>query len=327
MDIGVIGAGVMGSNHVRIYSEMRAADAVYIYDVDEKAAKALGEKHDVNACDSMQALLSRVDAVSICAPTRYHFDIAKEAIENGINCLIEKPITLSSKEGEALIKIAEDLDNGQVVGVGHIERFNPIVAEIKKLITNPRYIEIRRHNPGSNRIKDANVVIDLMIHDIDLVWNCFFEGYQDYELYSAGDKDLFKKVARFDGCLASLSASRIACKKIRTIHVEEEEFTIDGDFMAQELYIHSKPERYGEVNTRYAQENIIEKVLINRVEPLKEELRTFLDCSAKGRKFPVTPSQAVLNLKIAENRGLRVYSCGCVLAEGNSNSNETALQA
>ena len=323
MDVGVIGTGAMGKNHVRIYSEMREADSVYIYDADEKAAKALAEKFDVNVCDSVQSLLNNVKAVSICAPTKYHFSLAKEAIENGINCLIEKPIAMSSKEGEELLKI---VDGSLVVGVGHIERFNPIVKEIKNLISNPKVIDIRRHNPGSTRIKDANVVIDLMIHDIDLIWNCFFEGYKDFELYSAGDRDVHKKVARFNGCLASISASRIACKKIRTIHVEENEFTIDGDFMAQELYIHSKPERYGEINTRYAQENIIEKVLINRVEPLKEELKTFLDCVMKGKSFPVTPEQAVLNLRIAENSGLTIYSGGCILIDGKSQICDMAIQ-
>lgn len=323
MDVGVIGTGAMGRNHVRIYSEMRAADSVYIYDADEKAARALAEKFDVTVCDSVQSLLNNVKAVSICAPTKYHFDLAKEAIENGVNCLIEKPIAMSSKEGEELLKIVDD---SLVVGVGHIERFNPIVKEIKNLISNPRFIEIRRHNPGSTRIKDANVVIDLMIHDIDLIWNCFFEGYKDFEVYSAGDRDVHKKVARFNGCLASISASRISCQKIRTIHVEEDEFTIDGDFMAQELYIHSKPERYGEVNTRYAQENIIEKVLINRVEPLKEELKTFLDCVLKSKSFPVTPEQAVLNLRIAENSGLTIYSGNSILIDGKSQICDMAIR-
>ena len=323
MDVGVIGTGAMGRNHVRIYSEMREADSVYIYDADEKAARALAEKFDVTVCDSVQSLLNNVKAVSICAPTKYHFSLAKEAIENGINCLIEKPIAMTSKEGEELLKI---VDGSLVIGVGHIERFNPIIKEIKNLISNPKFIDIRRHNPGSTRIKDANVVIDLMIHDIDLIWNCFFEGYKDYEVYSAGDRDVHKKVARFNGCLASISASRIACKKIRTIHVEEDEFTIDGDFMAQELYIHSKPERYGEVNTRYAQENIIEKVLINRVEPLKEELKTFLDCVMKEKSFPVTPEQSVLNLRIAEDSGLTVYSGGFVLIDNKSQICDVATQ-
>lgn len=308
MDVGVIGTGTMGKNHARIYSELRDVGEVCIFDVDRKAADLIGERLGITVCRSMYELLSRVDAVSICVPTKYHYSVAKEVIERGLSCLIEKPIASSSAEGEELLKAVNEVDGDLVVGVGHIERFNPIVKEIKNLLVDPKYIEIRRHNPGSARIKDANVVVDLMIHDIDLVWNHFFSGKEDFNLYSVGDNNLFKTVAMFDQCLVSLSSSRIACSKIRTIHVEENEFTIDGDFMAQEVYIHRKPEAYGENNTRYAQENVIEKVLINRVEPLKEELKTFLECVKMGKQFTVTPKQAILNLKIAESRDLNNYS-------------------
>lgn len=305
MDVGVIGTGMMGKNHARIYSELREADEVYIYDTDTKAASKICESIGVTACDSLESLLRKVDAVSICVPTRYHLDLAKKVIDCDISCLIEKPIALDSHEGEELLKIVKD---HIVVGVGHIERFNPIVKEIKNLTVDPKYIEIRRHNPGSSRITDTNVVVDLMIHDIDLIWNCFFPCQRDFELYSQGDSNLFKTVARLNGCLISLSASRLASTKVRTIHVEEEEFTVDGNFMTQEVYVHRKPERYAESNARYVQENITEKVLINRVEPLKEELKAFLRCVKEGKEFLVTPEQAVLNLKIAEIRGLNYYS-------------------
>ncbi len=305
MDVGVIGIGNMGRNHARIYSELRETDEVYIYDTDKMAAKKISELIGAIACDSLDLLLKKVDAVSICVPTSYHLDLAKKVIDNDVNCLIEKPITSNSNEAEKFLKIIKD---HLVVGVGHIERFNPIVKEIKNLIIDPKYIEIRRHNPGSSRITDADVVVDLMIHDIDLIWNYFFPSQRDFELYSQGDSNLFKTVAKLNGCLVSLSASRLASSKVRTIHVEEDEFTVDGDFMTQEVYIHRKPERYAESNARYVQENIIEKVLINRVEPLKEELKTFLRCVKEGKEFPVTPAQAVLNLKLAESRGLNIYS-------------------
>jgi len=297
MDIGVIGTGNMGRNHVRIYSEMRDAEAVYVYDPDERAAKKMSDAFGAVACNSIESLLKKVDAVSICVPTKYHFDVAKSVIESEVSCLIEKPIASDSKEGERLLKIIPD---NLVVGVGHIERFNPIVGEIKNLIKNPRYIEIRRHNPASSRITDTGVVIDLMIHDIDLIWNYFFSGKQSSDIYSLGDNDLHKMITKFDDCVVSLSASRIACRKMRTIHVEEVGITIDGDFMNQELYIYKKPEKYEVENTRYAQENIIEKVQVNKVEPLKVELKTFIDCAKAGRQFPITLEQAILNLKIAE---------------------------
>ena len=213
--------------------------------------------------------------------------------------MIEKPISLTLEEGEKLleeIKITDDL----VVGVGHIERFNPIVGEIKKLLTSPRYIEIRRHNPVSLRITDADVVSDLMIHDIDLVWNLFMNLDIGYEMHSFWDTDLCKVIARFGNCAVSLSASRIGCKKIRSIYVEDDEFSIEGDFMNQDVYIYRKPQKYREIDSRYVQENIIEKVLVNKVEPLKEELKLFVECVKEGKQFPITAEQAVLNLRIVE---------------------------
>jgi predicted dehydrogenase len=315
LDVGVIGTGSMGRNHARIYSELRDIGQVYIYDLNIKAAEQVAKGLDVATCDSMESLLREVDAVSICVPTKYHYPLIREVIDCSVHCLIEKPITTSSGEGEELLKA---MDEDLVVGVGHIERFNPIVKEIKKLLVDPKYIEIRRHNPGSARITDSNVVVDLMIHDIDLVWNHFFRGEKNFDLYSVGNNNLFKTVANFGRCLVSLSASRIACSKIRTIHIEEDEFTVDGDFMTQEVYIHRKPDAYGETNTRYAQENIIEKVLINRVEPLKEELKNFLDCVKAGKQFSVTPEQAVLNLKIAESRGFNSYSRESPMSPGIS---------
>lgn len=311
MDIGVIGAGMMGKNHVRIYSELKDVGSVYVYDVDGGAAEAVCTQYSVTAADSMDSLLENVDAVSICAPTRHHFEIAKEAIEKGVDCLIEKPISLTSDEGERLLEIIRDRngtgagvngDGGLVVGVGHIERFNPIVEEIKKLIEHPRYIEVRRHNPGSSRITDACVAADLMIHDIDLVWNCLMDGfdYGDCEPHSLWDNDLCKVTSRFNGCIVSLSASRIGCKKIRSIYVEDEKFSIEGDFMNQEVYIYRKPRGYGETDCRYVQENIIEKVLVNKVEPLKEELKTFIECIKDRKQFPITPEQAVSNVRIVE---------------------------
>ena len=299
MNVGVIGVGVMGRNHVRIYSELRDVDGVYVYDTDKTALKKVSERFGAIACDSMDLLLKKVDAVSICVPTRYHFEVAKKVIENNVSCLIEKPVTSTSKEGEELLKIAKNREH-LTIGVGHVERFNPVVKEIKKLVREPKYIEIRRHNPASSRITDASVVVDLMIHDIDLIWNYFFSGDEHFELYSLGDDDIRKVVAKFGDCIVSLSASRVACKKIRAIYVEEDGFTIDGDFMTQEVYIYRKPEKYGEENARYTQENIIEKVLVNRVEPLREELKTFIECVKKGKQFPVTLEHGILNLKIAE---------------------------
>ena len=312
MKVGVIGTGTMGKNHVRIYSELKEIEEVHVFDVDREKAKRVRE-YGAIVCDSMEELLERVDAVSICVPTKYHLEVAKRIIGKDIHCLIEKPITLTVEEGEVLVNLLEN--KGLIVGIGHIERFNPIVEEIKKIIKNPLYVEIKRHNPASARITDSTIIEDLMIHDIDIVFNVLFKPLQglrvreaephcgDYEIYSAGNKDLCKVLIKFGSSIVSLSASRKASKKIRMIYIEEEEFTIEGDFMNQEIYVYRKPGKYGIEDERYTQENIIEKVLVNKVEPLKEELKTFIACVKKGEEFPITPVQALNNLRICEKIG------------------------
>ena len=303
MDVGVIGVGAMGRNHVRVYSELKGVGDVYVFDqILENAARM---KDISTVCSSMDELLAQVDAVSICVPTRYHFETAKLAIAAGVNCLIEKPITLQVEEGNELLRLLED--NDIVCGVGHIERFNPIVEEIKKIAERPDYVTIKRHNPTSNRITDASVVEDLMIHDIDIVFNVLFRGEEDYKIFSAGSRNVCEAMAVFQNSVVSISASRLSCKKFRTFYVEAEDFTTEGDFMAQDVYIYRKPGKYGLENERYTQENIIEKVLVNKVEPLKVELKTFLDSVSSGQSFPVTPQEALKNLQICEEikKGIR----------------------
>lgn len=295
MKVGVIGTGTMGKNHVRIYSELKEVEEVFAFDVDTEGLKRLKE-YGAIVCDSMGELLERVDAVSICVPTKYHLEVAKRAIEKDVHCLVEKPITSTVNEGEELVKLLES--KSLIVGVGHIERFNPIISEIKKIIKKPLYVEIRRHNPASARITDSTVVEDLMVHDIDIIFNVLFDDA--HEIYSAGNSDLCVALIKFNSSIVSLSASRKASKKIRSIYIEEEEFTIEGDFMNQEIYVYRKPGKYGIENERYTQENIIEKVLVNKVEPLKEELKTFVRCVKKGEEFTITPLQALNNLRICE---------------------------
>ncbi|MCW3133900.1 MAG: Gfo/Idh/MocA family oxidoreductase [Methanophagales archaeon] len=298
MKIGVIGTGTMGKNHVRVYSELKEIEEVYAFDVDRSKVKSLKD-YGVIVCESIEELLHKVEAASICVPTKYHLEVAKSAIEKGVHSLIEKPITLTTKEGEELVHLLEN--NGLIIGVGHIERFNPIVEEIKKIIKNPLYVEIKRHNPASARITDSTIVEDLMIHDIDIVFNVLYKSVnEDYELYSAGNNDLCQALIKFGASVVSVSASRKASKKIRAIYIEEEKFTIEGDFMNQEIYVYRKPGRYGIEDERYTQENIIEKVLVNKVEPLKEELKSFIACVKKGEEFKITPVQALNNLRICE---------------------------
>ena len=295
MDVGVIGTGVMGRNHVRVYSELKAADSVWLYDQDTNVARDVAEQNNVNYAKSMEELLRSVDAVSLCVPTPYHCNTAKEVLDAGVDMLVEKPICLTAAEGAELL---ESIPDDCVVGVGHIERFNPIIPEIKRIVKNPLYVEINRHNPASARVTGSSVVEDLMIHDIDIVFNALFGS--EYTVNACGSFDVCGALFDFGHAPVYLSASRKASKKIRLIRIEEEDFTIEGDFMSQEVYVYRKPEHYHQEAERYVQENITEKVMVGKVEPLRTELLTFIECARTGTPFPVTPEQGVENVRICE---------------------------
>ena len=295
MDIGVIGTGNMGRNHVRVYSELKGVDEVMVFDVNQEGAWAIAEQNGAIVADSLDELMHSVDAASICVPTEYHFDIALEGIRKGVHLLIEKPVCRTTHEVEELERAVQD---DLVIGVGHIERFNPIINEIARIFKKPLYVEIKRHNPASARITGSNVVEDLMIHDIDIIFNRFFSG--SYSLRCLGNNDICGALFDFQGIPVYLSASRKSSKKIRMIYIEEEDCTIEGDFMSQEVYVYRKPGQYAIENDRYVQENIIEKVMVNKLEPLKMELEAFIESIRSDTPFPVTLEQAKMNLHICE---------------------------
>ncbi len=294
MDVGIIGVGTMGKNHVRVYSELKSVDTVRVYDVNAKAAGEIGSQHGAEVCSSVDELLARSDAVSVCVPTPFHAATVRQVFAAKKSVLIEKPLCASAREAEELMRSAPP---GITIGVGHIERFNPIVSEIGKIVKKPLYVEMKRHNPASARVTGSTVIEDLMIHDIDILLTLFG---QPSAIHSAGNADVCSVLMKCGAVPVALSASRKSSKKIRMIYVEEEEFTIEGDFMTQEVTIYRKPGQYQIEAERYVQENIIEKVMVNKLEPLKRELAMFVECAEARRPFPITPEQAIDNLRVCE---------------------------
>ena len=167
--VGVIGVGHLGQHHARVYTELLDARLVGIVDRDEERAHLIGENLGVPAYSTMEELIARQapDAVSIVVPTSLHFDVARAAMEAGIHVLVEKPVTTRPDEAEELLKLAAKKD--LVLQVGHIERFNSAVRYISQTVHTPIYLESKRIGPFSPRINDVGVVLDLMIHDIDIV--------------------------------------------------------------------------------------------------------------------------------------------------------------
>lgn len=302
MDAGVIGTGTMGRNHVRVYTELKEVGTTYVYDLNTKAAEEVAAATGAEVCRSMEELLAKAECVSVCVPTPYHLRTAGEVIAAGVHALIEKPLCITVRECEQLIgRIPE----GLTVGVGHIERFNPVVTEVARVVQDPLYVSFNRHNPASARVSGSSVVEDLMIHDIDVAFNVLFPG-REYTVHASGTGDVAAALASFGRTPVYLSASRKSSKKVRSLYIEEEDRTIEGDFMTQEVYVYKKPEAYGQVNGLYRQENIIEKLLVNKIEPLKIELSTFIRAARDGKPFTVTPEQGLSNVRVCEaiSRGL-----------------------
>lgn len=286
----------MGRNHVRVYSELKTVRNLFVFDQNRAAAEAVAKQHGATVVESLEELIRSVESVSVCVPTPFHLQTASEIMNRGIHTLIEKPICQTALQASRLIS---QIPDSITVGVGHIERFNPIIDEIQKIILNPLYVEFKRHNPTSSRITGGSVVEDLMIHDIDIVMNCFFKAEPD--ICARGTADVAAVIARYGQTPVYISASRKSSKKIRMVHIEQEDMTIEGDFMTQEIFVHRKPDRYAVENERYIQENIVEKVQVAKKEPLRTELLTFLHCVETGEQFPVTPEQGLRNLQMCED--------------------------
>lgn len=314
MKVGVIGVGVQGERHVRVYSELKNVDSVTVYDANPDAIQKVLRRYDgVRVASDISKLLDRVDAVSICTPTKTHFDVVMDAIDSHTPFLVEKPFTDRYADAVRILDHYNKINRNLTCGVGHIERFNPVTRAIESLMRDPLYIEIKRHNPSSARtIGVSNVIDDLMIHDIDVLFNVFFSGYDFFK----GEDDFFMHpVGNGDvcGCLFDLgkkgggyvpvyiSASRKSAKKTRTLYIETGDLTIDGNYNTQDIYVHRQPSRYELLDgVSYKQENVVDKIELGKQEPLRLELVTFLESVLTGEEFPVTLKQAAMNVYICE---------------------------
>lgn len=241
--IGLIGAGRMGQFHAKHLSRHANIAFAGVVDPHENQANALAKKYRIRAYREAEELLGQVDAVVIASPTPTHFSIGKRMLEAGISCLIEKPLASNLEEAEALIHLAEA--KSCILQVGHIERFNPAVIEAAEHIDRPQFIEVDRLGPYDPRVAHIGVVMDLMIHDLDIVLFLVKEPVTNVEAFGAKvlseHEDIAKVRLTFaNGCIADLSASRISLKKYRHIRVFQKNAYLSIDYAAPSLKIYRK---------------------------------------------------------------------------------------
>jgi len=291
--IGVVGLGRLGSIHAKIYSTLENVELAGICDSNENIARNTAETLKTNwSCDYKKLLDNNLDAVSIVTPTAFHYETAKFFLQNKIHVLIEKPITRTLKEAGDLIKIAAK--NRLIIQVGHVERFNSAIQAIEKFSNKPRFIEVHRLGPFTPRVKDVGVVLDLMIHDIDIVMGLTKSKVKSID--SLGMKiltdyeDIANARIRFqNGTVCDLTASRVTSDSMRKIRIFQDDCYISIDYMTQEALIYKK------INGQI----VSEKIDIQKEAPLQKELASFIDCVANNRKPVVSGKEAYEALKVA----------------------------
>jgi predicted dehydrogenase len=290
--VGIIGVGYLGTQHARILSYLEKAELIGVADIDFKKAMVIGNRHGVKYYDNYENMLDEIDAGIVATPTSEHFAISMKLLNAGKSVLVEKPITETIEQAEKLVSAAEK--NGLILQIGHLERFNPAVEALENLISEPKFIEVQRLGSFSARSLDIDVVLDLMIHDLDIIMALIKDEVK--VIRSSGIHVLSDKIdianARLEfasGCIATLTASRVHQGKVRKLRIFEPTSYYSIDYIDQEVKIFPLNGRQTDIKT----------LKIKKEEPLKKELQNFFRCIIDGKKRKVTGAEGLRALRLA----------------------------
>lgn len=300
--VGVVGVGSLGQHHARNYNELKETDLVGVADVDRKAATRIAAKYDCEAVFDYQSLFGKIDAVSIVVPTELHFRIAKEFLNAGIDVLVEKPITKEVSEALELIEIANARD--RILQVGHIERFNTAIIHLNKILTRPGFIECHRLGPYDPRVRDVGVVLDLMIHDIDIILQIVDSPIESIDAVGvpilSGREDIANARIKFENsCIANLTVSRVTPNKMRKIRIFQPNTYISLDYQHQSMEIYSRESIPDAKKGEPKGQIVRKKKRFKKEEPLRAELLHFAECVREGHAPNVTGEHGRNALQVA----------------------------
>lgn len=284
--------GHMGREHARLYSVIEASEFIGVYDPDRTVAKKMASQYGCRVFEGLPEMLRSVDAVSIAAPTSEHFRLAELALESGIHVLVEKPITPTTEEALQLVELARKRE--AVLQVGHIERFNPVMKALEERLTRPRFIEAHRLSPYPGRSLDIGVVMDLMIHDIEIILHLVRSPVVSIDAVGvtvlSKAEDIANARLRFEcGCVANITTSRISPEKMRKIRVFQDDAYLSLDYQNQE----------GEIYRKGPFGISRDKIQVMKGEPLRNQLESFLQCVHSKGDPVVSGQHAADALKVA----------------------------
>ena len=280
--VGVVGVGHLGMHHARVYTKILGAQLVGVVDINDERAHTIAEPLGVSAYNDFETFLkdTRPDAVSIVVPTSMHYEIAKKAMEHGVHVLVEKPVTTSVDEAERLLHLAVEKD--VILQVGHIERFNSAVEHAREFIKDPYFIQTHRMGPFSPRISDVGVVLDLMIHDVDIILSMINSDLVSISAIGkcirTDHEDIASVQMRFaNGAMAQILVSRVSEKRLRQMEITEAERFVTVNYETQDITVQRCVRQSGG--------NIVEVMehpVFPKTEPLKMELQHFISCIRDG---------------------------------------------
>ena len=290
--VGVVGTGSIGKNHARIVSELPGIRFSAVYDTNPATAAEMAARFGVPAVASLEEFAANVDAATIATPTPSHFPVAKLLLKEGKHCLVEKPIAENTPDAIELADTAKRL--GLVLQVGHIERFNPVLGALEQRLTHPRFIEAHRLSPYPGRSIEIGVVLDLMIHDLEVVLHLVRSPVKFVDAVGIAvlsrNEDIANARIRFEnGCVANLTASRISPEKMRKIRVFQSDAYLSLDYQNQT----------GEIHRLAGGQIAREAVEIEKDEPLKRELAAFVECARAGAQPKVSGYEGAAALELA----------------------------
>ena len=305
--VAVIGAGMMGKNHLKTYKALQGVELVGVYDVFSDSARAAADMFGIKAFSSMEEAAANVDAVSVVTTSVAHAEVGEFFLNKGIHCLIEKPLATTEEECQRLIGAAKK--NNVILLVGHVERYNPAVEQMAKILSDTskiRSLTAQRMSAASGRITDVDVAMDLMIHDVEVIQSLVKSPVVNVHAASVnGGKDYISALLEFaNGATANLTASRITQARVRTLTVTTDTNYIDMDFINQSINVHSQG-RMPYVNQdeipewmNYGLKGSVEQLFIPTNQPLQAELAHFVAC-VNGKAQPrVTGEDALSALRV-----------------------------
>ncbi len=318
LKIAVIGTGHLGKEHARVYSEIPEVDLVGVVDINTSVGEEIAKRCNTKYYSSFKEILNKVDVASVVVPTKSHYEITKELLKNGIHVLVEKPMTGTVSEAEDLIKLSQQ--NSTILQPGYIERFNPALQAIQKLDISLKFIECHRLSPFTFRSADIGVVLDLMIHDIDIILYLSKSKVKRIDAVGVNvisDKeDIANARIQFEnGCVANITASRVSFEPMRKIRLFSENSYITLDYQKQDALIYKKSPKLTLKSIDTKSKNVstikdlknfsfgdllkIERIKMNNQEPLRKELESFINCIKNGEQPVVSGEEGIKAIKTA----------------------------